>query len=128
MTDKLSSTIHVFTYLASWPVSLAEAHGKHGGRATFEENGDNNYFAASVDVDVDVGDLDDDNELTTITMLMNTCNITRLFILIVPPNFQYQNEKRWAANQRFCSMKFPMYKRSSVVEQFFLALKFGRNS
>ena len=119
MTDKLSSTIHVFTYLASWPVSLAEAHGKHGGRATFEENGDNNYFAASVDVDVDVGDLDDDNELTTITMLMNTCNTTGLFILIVPPNFQYQNEKRWAANQRFCSMKFPMNKRSLLVEQRF---------
>ena len=52
-----------FTYLASWPVSLAEVHGKHGGRATFEENGDNNYFATSVDVDVDVGDYDDDNEL-----------------------------------------------------------------
>ena len=68
-----------FTYLASWPVSLAEAHGKHGARATFEENGDNNYFAASVDVDVDVGDLDDDNELTTITMLMNTCNTTGFF-------------------------------------------------
>ena len=61
-----------FTYLASSPVSLAEVHGKHGGRATFEENGDNNYFAASVDVDV--GDLDDDNELTTITMLMNNEN------------------------------------------------------
>ena len=82
----------LFTYLASWPVSLAEVQRKHGGRATFEENGDNNYFAASVDVDVDVGDLDDDNELTTITMLMNTCNTTGLFILIIPPNFQYQNE------------------------------------
>ena len=23
------------------------------------------------------------------------------FFLTVPPNFQYQNEKRWAANQRF---------------------------
>ena len=52
-----------FTYLAFSPVSLAEVHGKHGGRATFEEYGDNNYFAASVDVDVDVGDYDDDNEL-----------------------------------------------------------------
>ena len=28
----------------------------------------------------------------------------------VLPNFQYQNEKPWAANQRFCSMKFSMYK------------------
>ena len=25
----------------------------------------------------------------------------KLFFLTVPPNFQYQNEKRWAANQRF---------------------------
>ena len=37
----------------------------------------------------------------------------------VPPNFQYQNEKRWAANQRFSSMIFLMYKRSSLVEQRF---------
>ena len=37
------------------------------------------------------------------------------------PNFQYQNEKRRAVNQRFCfcSMKFSMYKRSSLVEQRF---------
>ena len=40
-------------------------------------------------------------------------------LLTVPPNFQYQNEKRWAANQRFRSMKFSMYKRSSLVEQRF---------
>ena len=39
--------------------------------------------------------------------------------LTVPPNFQYQNEKGWVANQRFCSMKFLMYKRSSLVEQRF---------
>ena len=39
--------------------------------------------------------------------------------LIVPPNFQYQNEKRWAANQRFCSMNFSMYTRSSLVEERF---------
>ena len=25
----------------------------------------------------------------------------RVFFLSVPPNFRYQNEKRWAANQRF---------------------------
>ena len=37
----------------------------------------------------------------------------------VPPNFQNQNEKRWAAKQRFCSMKFSMYKRPSLVEQRF---------
>ena len=37
----------------------------------------------------------------------------------VPPNFQYQNAKGWAANQRFCSMKFSMYKRSLLVEQHF---------
>ena len=43
----------------------------------------------------------------------------RVLFLTVPPNFQYQNEKRWAANQRFCSMKFSMYKRSSLVEQRF---------
>ena len=30
----------------------------------------------------------------------------------VPPNFQYQNEKQLAANQRFCSIEFSMYKRS----------------
>ena len=42
----------------------------------------------------------------------------RVLFLFVPPNFQYQNEKRSAANQRFCSMKFS-YKRSSLVEQRF---------
>ena len=51
-----------FTYLASSPVSLAEEHGKHGGRVTFEENGDNNYFADSVDVDIDVGDYNNVDE------------------------------------------------------------------
>ena len=40
----------------------------------------------------------------------------RVIFLTVPLNFQYQNEKRWAANQRFYSMKFSMYKRSSLVE------------
>ena len=45
--------------------------------------------------------------------------IYRVFFLTFPPNFQYQNEKRWAANRRFCSMKFSMYKRSSLVEQYF---------
>ena len=40
----------------------------------------------------------------------------RVVFLTGPPNFQYQNEKRLAANQRFCSMKFSMYKRSSLVE------------
>ena len=44
---------------------------------------------------------------------------TGCFFLTVPPYFQYQNEKRWAANQRFSSMKFSMYKRSSLVEQRF---------
>ena len=43
----------------------------------------------------------------------------RVIFLTVPSNFQYQNEKRWAANQRVCSMKFSMYKRSSLVEQRF---------
>ena len=43
----------------------------------------------------------------------------RVFFLTVPPNFQYQNEKRWAANQIFRSMKFLMYKASSLVEQRF---------
>ena len=28
----------------------------------------------------------------------------RVVFVTGPPNFQYQNEKRWAANQRFCSM------------------------
>ena len=46
--------------------------------------------------------------------------IYRVVFLTVPPNFQYQNEKRWAANPRFCSMKFSMYKRSLLVEQRFL--------
>ena len=41
----------------------------------------------------------------------------RVVLLTVPFNFQYQNEKRWTANQRFCAMKFSMYKRSSIVEQ-----------
>ena len=35
------------------------------------------------------------------------------FFLTVPPNFQCQTEKWWAANQRFCSMKFSMYNWSS---------------
>ena len=53
-----------------------------------------------------------------------SCNPTfisfnRVFFLTVPPNFQYQNEKRWAANQRFCCTKFSMDKRSSLVEQRF---------
>ena len=39
--------------------------------------------------------------------------------LTVPPNLQYQNGKRWAANQRFCSIEFSMYKRSLLVEQRF---------
>ena len=43
----------------------------------------------------------------------------RVLFLTVPPNFQYRKEKRWAANQRFWSMKFLMYKRSSLVEQRF---------
>ena len=43
----------------------------------------------------------------------------RVLFLTVPPDFQYQNEKRWAANQRFCSMKFSMNQRSSLVEQRF---------
>ena len=43
----------------------------------------------------------------------------RVLFLTVPPNFQYQNEKRWAANQRFSSKIFLMYKRSSLVEQRF---------
>ena len=30
-----------------------------------------------------------------------------------------KSEKRWTANQRFSSMKFSMYKRSSLVEQPF---------
>ena len=46
--------------------------------------------------------------------------VYRVVVLTVPPNFQYQNEKQWAANQRFCSMKIWMYKRSSLVEQHFL--------
>ena len=42
-----------------------------------------------------------------------------MLFLTVPLNFQYQNEKRRTANQRSCSMKFSMYKRSSLVEQRF---------
>ena len=34
---------------------------------------------------------------------------TGCFFLTVPPNFQYQNEKQWEANQRLCSMKFLLY-------------------
>ena len=44
----------------------------------------------------------------------------RVLFLTVPLNFQYQKEKHWAANQRFSSMIFLMYKRSSLVEQHFL--------
>ena len=48
------------------------------------------------------------------------CNYSyRVLFLTVPPNFQYQNENRWAANQRFCSMKFSTYKISSLVEKRF---------
>ena len=47
------------------------------------------------------------------------CFKYRVVFLTVPPNFLHQNEKRWAANQRFCSMKFLMYKRSPLVEQHF---------
>ena len=39
--------------------------------------------------------------------------------LTVPPNFQHQNEKQLVANQKFCSIKFMMYKRSLLVEQRF---------
>ena len=35
----------------------------------------------------------------------------RVIFLTVPPNFQYQNEKQSAANQRFCSIILSMYKR-----------------
>ena len=45
-------------------------------------------------------------------------DIYRVVFLTVPPNLQFQNEKRWPANQRFCSMKFWMYKRSLLVERF----------
>ena len=44
---------------------------------------------------------------------------TGCFFLTVPPNFQHQNEKQWAASQGFCSVKFLMYERSSLVEQRF---------
>ena len=51
---------------------------------------------------------------------MSSCPFSyRVLFLTVPPDFQYQNEKRSAANQRFCSMKFSMYKRSLLVEQRF---------
>ena len=43
----------------------------------------------------------------------------RVLFLTVPPNFQYQNEKRWAANQRFSSIIFLIYERSLLVEQRF---------
>ena len=48
---------------------------------------------------------------------------TGWFFLTVPPNFHYQNEKWWAANQRFCT-KDPRW----LKNVFLLALKFGRNS
>ena len=51
------------------------------------------------------------------------CNYSyRVLFLTDPPNFQYQNENRWAANQRFCSMKFSTYKISSLVEKRFYFL------
>ena len=50
------------------------------------------------------------------------------FFLTVPPNFQYQNEKRWAANQRFCSMFDVQMILVGWTTFLFLALKFGRNS
>ena len=43
------------------------------------------------------------------------CTLYRVDFLTVPPNFQHQNDKWWAANQRFCSMNFSMYKRSLSV-------------
>ena len=56
--------------------------------------------------------------LTTASLLV-WLHYTGCF-LTVPPSFQYQNEKRWAANQRFCSMKFSMYNRSSLVDTWVL--------
>ena len=38
----------------------------------------------------------------------------------VPPNFQHPNEKRWAANQRFCSMKFSVTKNPRWLNKVFL--------
>ena len=38
-----------------------------------------------------------------------------VWFITLPKNLQYQKEKRWAANQRFCSMKFSMHKRSALV-------------
>ena len=51
----------------------------------------------------------------------------RVIFLTVPLNFQYQHEKRQAANQRFRSMKFSKDPRW-LKTFFFLALKFGWNS
>ena len=40
--------------------------------------------------------------------------------LTAPPNFEYQNEKWWAANQIFCAMKFLMYKNPRKCNNVFL--------
>ena len=52
----------------------------------------------------------------------------RVFFLTVPPNFQYQKEKRWAANQRFCSMKFsaevdPRFKKRKKIANIAVSQK-----
>ena len=71
------------------------------------------------DEDEDGGGTQNDNEGDEDGNAEMICYYTGWFFLNVPPNFRYHNEKRWAANQRFCSMKFSMYKRSSLVEQRF---------
>ena len=57
------------------------------------------------------------------TMVLVPIHLGLIFLkgvfFTVPPNFQYQNEKRWATNKRFCSREFSMNKRSSLVEQRF---------
>ena len=53
----------------------------------------------------------------------------RVLFLTVPPNFQYQNEKRWAASQRlFHEILFVQKILVGRTTFFFLALKFGQNS
>ena len=56
----------------------------------------------------------------TVMVYMLVYGSYRVLFLTVPPNFQYQNEKQWTANQRFCSMKFSMYKRPRWLNNVFL--------
>ena len=107
-------TIFIWGELTSEQVRIRPRETRRGGK-------DRKWELASSDL---LHFLQHNHPLTIRTFLQCMYGPMRLiptgwFFLTGPPNFQYQNEKRWAANQRFCSMKFSMYKRSLLAEQRF---------